>query len=71
MNDQPVKPISEAWMMRILLLIILLLAISSGYYHTKLTQLNKVHQRLDDKYVRVRSELGVEEVNRLLEASYD
>jgi hypothetical protein len=44
-------------------------ALAAGYFQTVLEQERKRYLRLEDAYVRVRSELGREETQRLIDQS--
>ena len=56
-------------MIRILIILIILLSLLTGYYQTALDLERKKYARLEDWYVRVRSELGREETQRLIDLS--
>ena len=63
------KIISEKWITRFLALLVILFALVAGYYHAVLVSERKRYSRLEDLYVRVRSELGREETQRLIDVS--
>lgn len=63
------KPLSYKTLTRVLVLIILILSIMAGYFHASLIAEQKKYLRLEDKYVRVRDELGTEETQRLIDES--
>jgi hypothetical protein len=63
------KPVSDKWIIRILLLLVILLSLSTGFYHSLLKAGNKKYLKLEDLYVRVRSELGRKETQRLIDLS--
>jgi len=65
------KYLSEKNLTRGLVLIIVALALAAGYYQAKYLAENKKYLRLEDKYVRVRQQLGVDETQRLIDLSYD
>lgn len=65
------KYLSEKNLIRILVLIVVVLSVTAGYYQTKYEEENKKYLRLEDKYVRVRQQLGVDETQRLIDLSYD
>ncbi len=56
---------------RVLTALVVVLALLAGIYHEKASQQEKMYNRLEDKYVRVRSQLGVEETQRLIDLSYN
>lgn len=63
------RPIEDKWIIRALLLIIVILAIATGYYHSALASEQKKYLKLEDMYVRVRSELGREATQNLIDIS--
>jgi hypothetical protein len=56
-------------LIRLLVLLSVVLALLAGYYHSSLETQVKKYQRLEDMYVRVRSQLGREETQRLIDLS--
>lgn len=65
------KYLSEKNVIRILLLVVILLALAAGYYQVKYEGENIKYLRLEDKYVRVRQQLGRDETQRLIDVSYE
>ncbi|NCN03896.1 MAG: hypothetical protein GW942_02380 [Candidatus Pacebacteria bacterium] len=63
--------LSEKNLTRMLLLIVILLSLATGYYQMKYEEENKKYLRLEDKYVRVRQQLGRDEMQRLIDLSYE
>lgn len=63
------KPFSYKTLTRILVLIIVVLSILAGYFQASLISEQKKYSRLEDKFVRVRSGLGTEETQRLIDES--
>ncbi len=63
------KPFSYKTLTLILVLIIFVLSILAGYYQAIFKSERRKYLRLEDKYVRVRDELGVEETQRLIDES--
>jgi len=63
--------LSEKNLIRILLALVVILALAAGYYQAKYEGENKKYLRLEDKYVRVRQQLGVDETQRLIDLSYE
>lgn len=63
------KPIADKWVIRILLSLVIILSLMAGFYHAALKAENKKYLKLEDLYVRVRSELGREETQRLIDLS--
>lgn len=61
--------ISEKNIIRILLFLVIILALLAGYYQAALTTERKRYLKLEDMYVRVRSELGREETQRIIDES--
>lgn len=64
-------PVSSKWIIRLLLLLVIVLAILAGHYAYALSLEQKKYLRLEDKYVRVRGELGISETQRLIDQSYE
>jgi len=64
------KYLSEKNLIRSLLVLIVLLALGAGYYHAKFEAEKLKYLRLEDKFVRVRGQLGREETQRLIDDSY-
>lgn len=52
-----------------MVVVIVLLALTAGFFQTTLQQERKRYLRLEDSYVRVRDELGVQETQRLIDQS--
>lgn len=65
------KPISDLWLIRILATLVVVLAISAGLYQTAYRNENKKYLLLEDKYVRVRDQLGREKTQELIDQSYN
>jgi hypothetical protein len=61
---------SKNWL-RFMVLLCVVLALAAGYYHSMYLNENKKYLKLEDMYVRVRSELGREETQRLIDQSYE
>lgn len=62
--------LSEKDLTRFLLFLVVVLAMAAGYYQAKLVASETKYLRLEDRYVRVRQELGREETQRLIDESY-
>ncbi len=67
----PALPLTTTFKIRILLFLVVLLSIAAGIYKDKATTQEKLYNKLEDRYVRVRSQLGVEETQRLIDESYN
>jgi len=65
------KPISDKNLIRLLLLIIVALALTAGYYQSALELEQKKYKKLENMYVRVRAMLGRKETQRLIDLSYE
>ena len=65
------KPFSQQQLIYALLVVILFLALLAGYYHAVFLAENKKYRRLEDRYVRVREEIGREAMQDLIDASYE
>lgn len=63
------QPISNKNVIRVLLALVFVLSLLAGYYQAALSIEQKKYLRLEDAYVRVRSELGREETQRLIDLS--
>jgi hypothetical protein len=61
--------LSEKKLVRILFVLVVILALAAGYYQSLFANENKKYLRLEDKYVRVRGQLGREETQRLIDES--
>lgn len=66
----PPLPLSEKTVIRVLLVLTVILALAAGFFQTSLSAEQKKYLRLEDRYVRVRNSLGVEETQRLIDESY-
>ena len=64
-------PVPQKHLNRFLILIIIVLAFLAGYYQSAYRLEIKKYLRLEDKYVRVRTMLGVEKTQELLNESYE
>ncbi len=66
-----VKPVfTHKNLVRLLLTLVVVLALLAGYFRTQLQAEERKYLQLEDKYVRVRSQLGREETQRLIDESY-
>lgn len=63
------KPFSDKNVIRFLLVVILILAITAGYFQSAYELEQKKYARLEDMFVRVRKMLGREETQRLIDLS--
>lgn len=63
-------PLSNKNITRWLLFCFIIALFFAGYYHTLLQLEQKKYNRLEDKYVRVRNQLGTLEMQRLIDESY-
>jgi len=64
------KLFSYKTLTRILIGLIFILSLLAGFYQSSLLLERKKYLRLEDKYVRVRNELGREETQRLINKSH-
>lgn len=64
------QPLSYKVLTYFLLIIIIALALTAGYYQSALELEQKKYKKLEDMYVRVRSMLGREETQRLIDLSH-
>lgn len=55
---------------RILVVVIIVLGFMAGYYHSALKIERLRFERYEDMFVRVRSQLGRDEMQRLIDQSY-
>ena len=63
------KPIQDKWVIRLLVAVTIILAIAAGYYHAALLAEKKKYLKIEDLYVRVRTELGRDETQNLIDIS--
>ncbi len=68
-TKQHFKPISQKNLNRILVILVIILALASGYFHSALKLERKKYKRLEDSYVRVRQMIGRQEMQRLIDLS--
>lgn len=62
--------LSDKNLTRLLVIIILVLAFATGYFQIKYESEQLKYLRLEDKFVRVRGQLGREETQKLIDDSY-
>ena len=62
--------LSDTAIFRFLLVLVIVLALASGLFAEELRQEQKLYDRIEDKYVRVRDQLGRPETQRLIDESY-
>lgn len=55
---------------RVLTLVVVILAFVAGYYQSALKVERERYKRYEDMFVRVRSQLGRDEMQRLIDLSY-
>lgn len=67
---EPKKPFSLKIMLVFSVIVIILLSLLAGYYHAQLQAEQKKYLRLEDRYVRVREQLGRQATQDLIDASY-
>ena len=65
------KYLSEKNLIRILVLLVVVLSIAAGYFQAIYVAENTKYLRLEDKYVRVRQQLGVDQTQYLIDLSYE
>lgn len=70
-QEQHPPPIKTKNLIRLMVLVIILLTFLTGYFHSLYTLEQRKYARLEDKYVRVRMMLGREEMQQLIDESYD
>lgn len=63
--------ISDKTLFRILIALVIVLSLTTGLYAEELRQQKQLYGRVEDMFVRVRSELGRNETQRLIDQSYD
>ncbi len=64
-------PIKTKNLIRLLVAIIIIATFIAGYYHSLYTLEQKKYNNLEDKYVRVRMMIGREQMQRLIDESYE
>ncbi|MGD9129760.1 MAG: hypothetical protein PVJ09_04725 [Candidatus Woesebacteria bacterium] len=65
------QSITQKHLSRILLFIIICLSLATGYYQVALELEIKEHKKVEDQYVRVRSILGREKTQELIDLSHE
>ncbi len=65
------KLIPEKQVIRFLLVLIFILSLAAGYYQVQWELEQKRYKRIEDLYVRVRSELGRDATQELIDRSYE
>ena len=65
------KYLSEKNVIRILVTLVVILSITAGYFQAIYSAENTKYLRLEDKYVRVRQQLGVDQTQYLIDLSYE
>ncbi len=64
-------PISTRNLIRLLTAIIIILSFLAGYYQALYKMEIRRYKRLENNYVRIRQELGVEKTQELIDQSYE
>lgn len=64
-------PIKTKNLIRFLVVLIIIAAFIAGYFHSLYTLEQTKYNKLEDKYVRVRMMVGREEMQRLIDESYE
>lgn len=70
-HNKLVQPINSKTLIRILVVIIIGLIYLASYYKSQYRLETKKYLQLEDKYVRVRMMLGRDELQNLIDDSYD
>lgn len=65
------KLIPEKQVIRFLLVLVFILSLAAGYYQVQWELEQKRYKRIEDLYVRVRSELGRDATQELIDRSYE
>ena len=68
-SQKPPLPISQLMLTRLLLLMVAVLAITAGVFQELYKAEQKKYARLEDKYVRVRDQLGRDVVQKIIDQS--
>lgn len=63
------QPVPPKFMIAALLFALIVVSFLAGYYQVSWQASQKRYKRLEDVYVRLRNELGVEEAQRLIDLS--
>jgi hypothetical protein len=63
------KPFSDRYLIVVLLSIVVVLAITAGYYHSLWEVEQKKYNRLENWYVRVRDMIGRDKTQELIDLS--
>lgn len=64
-----IKPVPSKIIVRVIFIALVIVSLFAGYYHASFINERKKYKRLEDMYVRVRGELGIEETQRLIDIS--
>lgn len=65
------RPTSLSLVLLVALGVIVALSLAAGYYHAKYLAEKRRYLRLEDMFVRVRSQIGREAMQDLIDASYE
>jgi hypothetical protein len=65
------KPFATSFFLKTAICIIVVLSLLAGYYHAVFLAEKRKYLRLEDMYVRVRSQIGREAMQDLIDASYE
>lgn len=65
------KPFETEVLLKISVCLIIVLSLLAGYYHAVFWAERKKYLRLEDMYVRVRSQIGRDAMQDLIDASYE
>jgi hypothetical protein len=71
MKRSDYQPITQVWLNRALISLIVVLTILAGFLSDLLNQQTKLYNNLEDRYIRIQHQLGKKEVQRLIEQSYE
>lgn len=63
--------ISDKTIIRLLIILVIVLSISSGMLAEELRQQQKLYDKVEDMFVRVRTQLGRDQTQRLIDQSYE
>lgn len=64
------QPFRAAVVLQFCIIVIVILSFVAGYYHALLKAEQRKYLRLEDRYVRVRNQLGREVMQQLIDDSY-
>ncbi len=69
-RKKKLQPLTSQNIIRALVVLVVILSLAAGYYHSSYLAEIKKYNRLEDMYVRVRGVLGRNKTQQLIDFSY-